>query len=242
MNQGSNEISNKVTVVIFKDNHAARTFQVPLDWISKLGLFLSILIGTTILSCVFALKYYRIAFKSNPDYTQELEQELVDLKANLKTSTLQTPEGSPPVSASPLHGTLNLPVFTSLPPSSLNSLSDPLTGPVTIQFAKAEWHNRILRVHFALRSTPSDNGSHQGKVLVIARGTETFLTYPAKTMNPTGVESFLAPENGEPFTVSRYKEVTADFGPIHTRELIHEVEILLFNNSGKLFAYERINP
>src|SRR3954471_4861249 len=99
MNQGSTEISGKVTVLVFKDNYAARTFQIPLNWISRFGIFLGILVGLTTASVFIAFKYYRVAVRTDPSRVQDLEQELTDLRSNLKSLDAKAPDSTQVVNA-----------------------------------------------------------------------------------------------------------------------------------------------
>lgn len=77
--------SDQVTVVVFKDNHAARTFQVPLTWPSKFGLMLGILLGITFLTTFFAIKFFSVARRADPARVQDLEAEVAALKTTRKT-------------------------------------------------------------------------------------------------------------------------------------------------------------
>ncbi|MGZ6371744.1 MAG: hypothetical protein ACXWPM_13385, partial [Bdellovibrionota bacterium] len=78
------DVSDQVTVLVFKDNYASRTFQFSLSWISRLGLLMGLLTAVTFLSVFFALKYFRIAHKADPTHVQDVEQELADLRTSYK--------------------------------------------------------------------------------------------------------------------------------------------------------------
>jgi len=266
MNPGNTEISDKVTVLVFKDNYSARTFQVPLRWISKFGLFLSILIGVTAISAFLAIKYYRIASRSDPTHVQELEQELTDLRINLKnleskavetTQHVTTSNNAASQSVGP-NSTANsenpdrkksapsqissnqLPVFTAFSSSVQTQIPDPSSIPISILSPKLKWRGSTLRVQFALQYSRSDGSNQEGKILILARGPESLLSYPSGTVNKVGTENLLSPEKGEPFSVSRYREVKANFGPVRFRSDIQEIEILLFNKEGQILAYQKV--
>ncbi|MEK6577845.1 MAG: hypothetical protein AABZ55_01345, partial [Bdellovibrionota bacterium] len=92
------ESTHDVTVLVFKDNYAARSFQVPLKWISKMGFFLWLGFAITVLSIFFGVKYYRIARRVDLSRVQGLENELLDLQASyhaLETRSLEPKLGVP---------------------------------------------------------------------------------------------------------------------------------------------------
>lgn len=263
MAQGSAEISDKVTVLVFKDNYAARTFQIPLSWISRFGIFLGVFAAVTTVSVFTAAKYYQIAAKTDPSRVQDLEQEITDLRANLKKAesrpseliAASTPraaaspilissQGSHPKSGIPSSAPLTpsgTPFFTEFPANISNSIPDPSTLAFSIRPPKTQWRGKTLRVQFALQYTKQDQGNQQGRILILARGPETLLTYPSGVLNPTGTENLINPMNGEFFSVSRFREVKADFGPVANQKTLNEIEIYIFNKEGQILAYQKIN-
>jgi len=97
MKTGSHPASSSdLTVLVFKDNSTARTFRVPISWISRLGLFTGIIAAVAILGIFLSLKYYvtaRMALKTaDPTYVQDLEQEV----ASLRAAKISTPAAAPP--------------------------------------------------------------------------------------------------------------------------------------------------
>ena len=257
MNQGSAENSNRITILVFKDNYAAKTFQIPLKWLSQLGIFLGLLIGTTVVSLFLSLKYYHIASKSNPTHTQELEQEIFELKGSLKnpdvkpSGTLQTvapPAPLPQLSPTPeakgtlQNNSLKLIQFTAFSKDLILSPADPQQLPINIQSPSANWKSKNLIVRFALQYTKQDQGNQQGKIFIIARGPATLLSYPFGTFNRAGSQNLIAFEQGESFSVSRYREVIATFGPITSHRSIQDIEILIFDREGQLLIYKKLLP
>jgi hypothetical protein len=274
MNLGNTEISDKVTVIVFKDNYAARTFQVPIQWISKLGICLGILLAATVVSSFLSIKYYRIASKSEPAHVQELEQELTDLRINLKNLENQGPETAPKAllpdltrlaqnsatntsttdsSHTPLPGQIlskspteeALPIFSAFP-HKLKSVSesqtpDPSHLPIKLQSTSIAWHGKSLHIRFALQYILPDHGNVEGKILLLARGPDSLWSYPKGTVNRVGSESLLAPEQGEFFSFSRYREVKAAFGPVASHETLQEVEIFLFHKDGHVLVYQKLS-
>lgn len=266
MNQGPAGISNKVTVLVFKDNYAARTFQIPLSWISKFGIFLGILVGLTSTSIFLAVKYYQVALKTDPSRVQDLEQELVDLRTSQKnietkgtdspaapSSTSHAPStpGTPVATESPANpktsdsvpaGEGSPLVFSGFPAQAISQAPAPSTLSFAIQSQKATWIGRNLRVQFALQYTKQDQGNQQGRIVILARGPENLLAYPAGVFNSAGSGSLIDPDKGEFFSVGRFREVKADFGPLRTQQSISLVEVFIFSKDGQILAYEKILP
>lgn len=240
MSQGSAEISDKITLLVFKDNYAARTFQIPLSWISRFGLALGAVLALSLVSTFTAFKYYRVAVKTNPIRVQDLEQEINDLRANLKnleSKPTSTPSNTKTIS--PVDGK-SIPIFSSFPLSIQTQIPDASTLPFKIQSIETLWMGKTLRVKFSLNYTKGDEGTQEGKVLILARGPESLLAYPAGSFNRVGSESLFNPEQGESFSVSRFREVKADFGPMHSTDSIQEVEIFIFTHQSQLLSYQKI--
>jgi hypothetical protein len=256
MSSGSTEISDKVTVLVFKDNYAARTFQIPLKWISRLGLALSMLATLLILCAFLAIRYYRISVRLDPTRVQELEQELTDLKINLKNlenRAIDTPlaHAIPAAQVSvksstsaPLTPTQQneIPLFSGFPADIKIQTPEPESIPIQLQATRVQWRGKNLMVRFALQYVRDDQKNQEGKILIVARGTDSLLTYPSGTLKPTGSDFLISPEKGESFSVSRYREVKADFGPVKTLDSIQEVEIFVFNPENQILIYQRIKP
>ncbi len=249
MNHGANEISDKVTVLVFKDNYAARTFQIPLNWISRFGIFLTIIIGLGAISAFLAAKYYFVAAKNDPTHILELEQEVSDLKINIKTleSQVTAPVPLPSVThkaqnIQPLNSGNNFSAFPITTMNAQTQIPDPASLPFSIQDPKATWRGKTLKVRFALQYLKEDRGHQEGKILILARGPESLFSYPPGTLNRIGSETLIIPDNGESFSVSKFREVQAEFGPLHSQNSILDVEIILFNPEGQILAYQKVTP
>jgi hypothetical protein len=258
MGQGSKEISDKVTVLVFKDNYAARTFQIPLNWISRFGIFLGLLFGLTVTSVFFAIKYYRVAVKTDLSRVQDLEQELTDMRANLKSvdakasdpsHTLITPPAPAHIAEAKAKASVPEPIpvgngllFAAFPASVSSDIPDPSTLSFSVKNPRAQWRGKNLRVQFALEYTKEDKGTQTGRILVLARGREALLAYPEGVFNHVGASELIAPENGESFSVSRYREVKADFGPVRNQQALDEVEIFIFSKENQILAHQKFSP
>jgi len=80
--------AESITVLVFKDNFAARSFQLPIAWVSRFGLIVGALSGVTLLTAGAALRFYWLARKADPVRVMDLEQEVADLREALARKAL----------------------------------------------------------------------------------------------------------------------------------------------------------
>lgn len=243
--------SNRVTILVFKDNFVSRTFQVPLAWISQVGMGLAAVGILSAIFLAFGIKYYRIAIKTDPSRVQALEEELGDLRASyelLQNKALSpsqvianpnAPESAagdsvvtPQLTRPSLFGALPSTQSTTLPP--ISSL------PFRLEQIRTSWRGKSLEVNFNLIYHREDGGSQQGRILILARGPETLLAYPEGSLNRAGHDVLLKPKNGEYFSVSRFRQVRAEFSQFLRKEALQDVEILIFNANGELLIAEQL--
>jgi hypothetical protein len=262
MSRGPIPISDKITVLVFKDNFASRTFHIPLSWISRFGILVAALMVLALTSSIAAIKYYRISAKTDPTRVQDLELELGELKSHLKRiesrdpliasqtasvnkaappAPAQTGSGSPSQETSKTIEGSSFALFATWPSNLEAQVPDPATLSFTIQPPKTSWSGKTLRVHFALQYTKEDQGSQQGRILVLARGPGHLLSYPDRLFNPSSSETLIHPERGEHFSVSRYREVKAEFGPVPSQSSLQEIEILIFDRENHLLIQQIVS-
>lgn len=255
-----------LTVLVFKNNSSARTFAVPSHWISQFGLITGLVISLAILSFFIAIRSYWLNSQNhsagNPAYLMELEQKIAQFESAKKaleqppqqnsapanpltqTENGAAPQTSQPPQANPQNTTAavnSTTIFSALPPSALPAL--PTTEvPISITEPKIYWRGRTLKVQFFIQYSKEDKGNQQGRILLLARGAETLLTYPAGILNTEPGSSLLAPEKGEYFSVSRIREVKADFGPMKSPNTLQQVEVFIVNVEGKLLVHQFLTP
>lgn len=259
--------SEPVTVLVFKDNLVARTFQVSLAWITRFGVLLATLCVTGIVSAILAAKYYYVARGADPVRVQELEQELSELRTSyqsaLETQNAQATAAAPtsvPVPTSAPVPTVTVTVTpapvaagkTEMPPAQLftdlPASAQPFRGeiPVAIHAPKLTWASssggRFLKVRFSIQYVLENRGSQQGRIVILARGPDALLAHPQGVFRKFGEGSLIAPERGEYFSVSRIREVKADFGPVSSTDTVQDVEVLLFNTNGELLLKQSFVP
>ncbi len=232
-----------------------------MSWFFGFGSGLLGLLGFTALSLLLAGKFYRDSRQSTPFQVQALESELQSLRTAhqlLEEKQAATPPPPAPAavtaaptptapaepaetltgatSSSVIPSTVQLTPLKSLGPSSLQS--------VRISNLKIFWQSKVLHVEFGLHYALNDQGHQQGRILLVARGPATLLSHPAGVLNKAGSNTLFAPEKGEFFSVSRYREVKAEFGPLPAQiegaPSIQEVEIFIFSQNGdQVLIYQK---
>ena len=258
-----------LTVLVFKDNSSARTFRVPIQWISRFGLIIGVTSAIACLGVFLSLKYYLAARRAirtaDPAYVQDLETEIASLHAanaqsatrsqlpistdnkSSQTSTTAVEANPVPtvtVTVTPPAGetsaTASTLAFSALPGSIL--ALPPGEVPINIYDPHVNWAGRTLKVQFFIQYAREDRGNQQGRIILLARGADTVLAYPAGVLNTEQSQALLAPEKGEYFSVSRIREVRADFGPMKSRTALKNVEVFLFSTDGKLLLHQILVP
>ncbi len=114
--------------------------------------------------------------------------------------------------------------------------------PFTVQAPKLTWKSNTLQVRFALQYIKGDQESQQGRIIILARSPESLHAYPNGILNLPGKTTLISPENGEFFSVSRFREVKAFFGPLNAQETISSVEVYIFDSAGKILVYQALTP
>jgi hypothetical protein len=227
MKQETAEISDCVTVIVFKDNYAARTFRVPLKWINQLGILSGILVFITLASLVFAIKFYKTVVNMNPERVLELKREIAELKDAQKSYTqnsviLDTTQKSS-------HSSVTKSVLTPLfPEIKISTNNDYTLGPMT-----ANWVSRRLRVQFKIDSHLQNvEDQKPGKLFVFAHGSEIIMSLPLGSMS--GKDSVIAFEKGADYLPAK-KNYSFDFLP-NSPGVLKQIEVFLFSTQGELLA------
>lgn len=261
---------DRITLLLFKDNHAARTFQVSLSWLSRLGLIAGTLLTITLISFGFALKYYYIASQADLSRVHSLEHQLADLKGTQPSSETKKPTSndfsaflksftgdstesetgtvpvpflkdnfskptSPP-STTPA-GTSGF-LFGTLLPSQV--LPPPSQIPINLEAIKTSWEGATLKINFSIHYASDDKGSQQGTIVLIAHGPRYLIGHPLEIFSDAQSSTLISPEKGEHFSVSRFREVQAQFGPVSTPAALKKIEILIFSEEGKLLIHQSV--
>lgn len=231
--------------MVFKDNLVARTFCVPLGWLSRFGGLIGLILVTCVILAATAARFYELSRKGDPGRADLLQSRIASLQEQLKQAQ-DNPAGQSASLPGPADS-VGAPsrqslLFSALPASTQAPPGDPKQVSIRLQNPKLTWIGQKLNVEFALAYSLEDGGSQQGRIIILARGPETLLAYPEASLN--GAESgwLVAPEHGEYFSVSRYREVKAEFGPLENRSALRQVQALIFSQSGQLLIEQTLEP
>ncbi|MDR3607994.1 MAG: hypothetical protein P4M08_11520 [Oligoflexia bacterium] len=262
-----------MTVLIFKDNDAARVFKVPMRWIVQFGwllgaLIIAVVIGLTA-SALLTIDARLIrklpakapsvvnsmtdspAASNSTNRISELEQQVQTLQqqlasahgANVQDSAATEPSPLPIVSpeadltpGSPLETAPSL--FQGLPDAIQ---ATPAQVPIKITSPQVRWAGKMLKVKFGVQYVGA-SGSQQGRIIILARGPSILLSHPENTLSETGHKALLDPNHGEYFSVSRFRETRAEFGPISNPASIKNIEVIVISQSGQLLIHQMLSP
>lgn len=257
MSEPRAQSSDRITLLVFKDNLASRTFQVPLGWISRLGALATLLAVIFLTTLFLSVKYYRASRLGDPSRVRELENDLADLRtahgqlqerlAKAPTAPAQEESQESPLAPgeepAPLISFSKARLFTAVAPPAAGAPENLVSEtelPFALKDARVQWQGNTLRASYNIQFTRASGGSQQGRIVMLARGPGAIYAYPPQVLQPAGAETLIAPLRGEYFSVSRFRAVRADFGPIADRASVREVEILLFDTDAKLIAHRRL--
>jgi hypothetical protein len=160
---------NHIHLLVFKDNFASRTFQIPISWISCLGLVLGIMILSTGISAGLAWKYYRQAgLNELPNAPSTIPSDLEDSPpSNSLPLVHSSSSGSGISSSSEVSSSAPL---SSLPIDSLKEIEN--TTPLNIDAEKVYWKSKSLNIYFVLTTrknadSPPLANPIEGKIFIL---------------------------------------------------------------------------
>jgi hypothetical protein len=232
---------SRLTVLIFKDNLIPRTFKVSQRWFSQIGLLFGFFIFIALLSTLIAIRFYQENQRINPHSVVLVEQQLNDLQTsyqflqeryNQRSRKGDTPQEDADAT--------EISLFYRAFPEDILIFPPEMISPIAIDNFRTQWKEGQLEARFHVAYSRNDGGNQQGRLLVLARGPQTLLSYPSGTMNPPNSRSLFNPEHGEYFSVSRFRQSFADFGPLKDVSTITHIEIFIFSLENELIAHKVI--
>ena len=248
MDLNTNKSQDHVNLVVFKDNYAAKAFDVPLSWINRLGILLGGFFVLSLFLTVFSIrKSYFGKISPSAINDQSLLKELNELK--IAYSSLQESKSKPfsettCSSGNTLTGNANekTVLFSALPLLKNAELPELNALPFRLDQPKAYWNHSVLQVEFNIQYAKGDGGNQQGRIIVLARGQDRLSAYPSGVINRADSSSLLNPEKGEFFSVSRFRIGKTTFGPYPSKTSIQDVQILIFNKENDLLFIQNLLP
>lgn len=245
-----------LTVLVFKDGLASKTFQVSLPWLRRLLTLTALTLPFLVILLLFLVKNWggglrgadhsRIATleKDNELLLAQVEQ----LKNTAVSQIAPTPgtDTTRPSEPESIRSQHNLSSPETHPfsafPKTIRTFPNDRTIPIVIANLEMKWVDKKLRVNFYIHYSAKDGGPQQGRFILLAKGPSSLQTYPARVMNsaPDKGLPLIDPERGEYFSVSRFREVKAEFGPYDSRNELGTVQILILNKQNELMISDSI--
>jgi len=222
-----------LTVVVFRDRLSARSFQVSLNWLTRLGWSAFVFVLVLSLVTLVALRFYV--------RSRSLDAEIYQLRQNsIAESTRETPRSIPPVATT--SGSAGVAVqdgsllFRDLSPQ----IHFRESSRIQVDEVSLRYQGAFLNLRFNLRYTLNDGGRQQGHFLILARGPETLMSYPDGTLNLASDRYLIAPDRGEYFSVGKFREVEASLPAPRKKSTFKEVQVLIFDEENQLIRLHRI--
>lgn len=234
-------MSDRLTLVVFKDHLSSRTLTVRLAWLRAFGLALLSVIGLAVVAGSLFLNAYRKTITSgslgDSRKAAELEKELADMKSSYESVKEQALSHA--AGGNALGGAAQL--FTSLPADAvLEALPARESLPFRLEALKASWRGGTLQIHSAIEYSRDDGGNQQGHFILMVRGPRSVQAYPDGVFASSGSPNLMKPDAGEFFSVSRYREINADFGPFAKRDDAQGIEIYVFDIRKRLIYFDHV--
>jgi hypothetical protein len=234
-------MSERLTLVVFKDHLSSRTLTIRLAWLRAFGMALLSVIGLAVIAAALFLNAYRKTISSgsvaNSRRVEELEKQYNETKTSyesLKNQALNGASGSTAL-AGASHS------FSLLPAEAvLERVPAPESLPFRLEPIKAQWKGSTLQIRSAIEYSKEDGGNQQGHFVIFVRGPQSLSAYPDGVFDSAGTANLIKPDSGEFFSVSRYREIKADFGPFARRDDVQSIEIFIFDLKKRLIFINRI--
>ena len=241
---GSLRDPRQATLVIFLRAYPPRIFEFPVRWLWQFA-FWSVAFGAMgIGGALFSWSVYRnrnlapISVAPRPDQPLPAspqatpERPIESVKESAKGQLLPAPSAA--VLSEQLHqGHSSFALITPEPWSA------GLPPALFIQRPVCQWQENTLLVQFALQVRPGVGGHQHGRIFVFARGPDSLHAYPARALSGSTGPTLIAPEQGEGFSVSRYRAVQAEFH-VPAPETLSEAEILIIDRQDHPMLYSRL--
>jgi len=105
---------------------------------------------------------------------------------------------------------------------------------------RISWVGRTLTVLGDILYVKKDTGNQQGRIVVLARGPNTLLTWPNGVLGLESGGALINPQRGEYYSVSRYRELKATFRSVISRSELEEVQVLIFGQGKDILISKKL--
>jgi hypothetical protein len=226
-----------LTVQVHHQNLDPRTFKVPVKWIYRSSLLAWLLIVITLTSVFFAAKTYRMKTRGQVIVSTSTETEKLSDEAQPK-QTAGNEEDSHASDTKPenevgqpLEGKDAL--WTGLAP---NIVAPPkgFVPNIDLGDVKINWQGKFATISGVVAYREQGKGSQQGHIVVLARGKDRIYAHPETALNTANSAHLFNAENGEYFSVSRFRLLKTKLGPFENQSQLEQVQIFIFDLENKL--------
>ena len=228
-------IDKVLTVQVHHQNLDPRTFKVPVKWIYRTSLLAWLLIVMTLTSLFIAAKTYRMKTRGQTVVIQQ------DNSSSLSTSdsTPNRNEEDPKASDTKPEAEPGQPMeakdalWSGLAPN----ITMPAKGavpPIELSDVKVNWQGKFATITGVVAYREQGKGSQQGHIVVLARGKDRIFGHPETIFNTSNSAHLFNAENGEYFSVARFRMLKTKLGPFETPTQLDQVQIYLFDLENKL--------
>jgi hypothetical protein len=232
---------SRLNLVVFKDNLVARAFRLPLSWIFGAEVGLSLLILAIFLTGFLAIRYYRIAAGSDVSLFADMERQIESLHRQLDEAKSEKPKSeTPPPATSQATTPPAVTIFDAFAPG-IRPIPPGTSVPIKLQDVRMRFGRGLLTVDYALAYTAEDGKNQQGRIILIARGPGYLLAHPAALLENPAKTTLFDPNEGEFFSVSRYRQGEAKFTLPAGVAARPKVELLIFDSDRRLMIRETLH-
>lgn len=241
--------SDKVlTVQVHHENLDPRTFKVPVKWIFRSSILAWLLIVISMTSVFFAIKTYRMKGGNQSEQISELEKEIHELKTSGSKATSPSSEDVKASDTKP----------DEEPGQILNSKDGIWTGlaprislpprdyvpTIELNDVKIDWQGKYALISGIVAFREQGKGSQQGHLVVLARGKDRIIAHPDDVLNLSQSSYLFNAENGEYFSVARFRILKAKLGPFESPSQLNHIQVYIFDTDNKLiltkgYSYEK---
>ena len=249
-----------LTLRIHLENLNARTFKIPLSWITQSALIAWALLSLACIASTYAIKEYISERSARPELVNELENEIQELKialekkgtpstlsVNSQTSTdalkgdlkssNEKPAPGPGVSIESKEGVwTGLAENISLPPAGI-------IPNIKLEDPRIDWEGKYANFTVNILYKDPGKGSQQGHLVALARSPDLIFAHPDGVLNTPSNHYLFNPNKGEYFSVAKFRVLNARFGPFENKKQLNEIQVFFFDLNSKLimiqnFPYE----
>jgi len=225
-----------LTVQVHHQNLDPRTFKVPVKWIYRTSLLAWLLVTVTLTSVFFAVNAYRLKTSGQPVAVRE-DTETASSDKSVTTGTASSqdknasdekPESQPGQSITGTEA-----IWTGLAPN----IAAPAKGfvpSIDLSEVKINWQGKFATVTGVVAYREQGKGSQQGHLVVLARGKDRIFAHPENVLNVANSAHLFNAENGEYFSVARFRMLKARLGPFESPSQLEQVQIYLFDPENRL--------